>query len=143
MKISNSIRNVTFGITTLFSVQAIAGGVVIVHPESGVATLSVKQTRSIFLGKSSKFPGGKKAIAIHQHEGTPSHIEFAEKVLGKNQSQLKSYWTKLVFSGKGLPPKSVADDLAVIDFVEKTPGAVGYVGSSVVDSKVTIVLSFD
>jgi hypothetical protein len=46
----------------------------------------------------------------------------------------------MVFTGKGTPPKEVADDAAVKSFVATTPGAVGYIDESKVDASVKVLL---
>jgi len=126
---------------SLFSVTAMADVAVIVNPDTGVTALSATQVRALFLGKTSKFPDGTHATPVDQKEGSSTRTAFNEKVLKKTGSQVKSYWSKMVFSGKASPLKSVADDAAVKAFVAKTAGAVGYIDSSQVDSSVTVVLT--
>jgi hypothetical protein len=36
----------------------------------------------------------------------------------------------MVFTGKGIPPKSFASETDLVDFVASTPGSVGFVSSS-------------
>lgn len=128
-------------VLSLFSATVMAEVVVIVNPGSGVTTLSMAQAKALFLGKTQKFPNGAKAIPVDQKEGSGTRSTFNEKVLKKNDSQVKSYWSKMVFSGKASPLKSVADDAAVKAFVAGTSGAVGYIDGSQVDGSVTVVLT--
>ena len=139
MKLSKNICNVIFSITTMFSLQSFADVAVIVNPANSVKTLSVNETKAIFLGKTSKFPDGSKAVVIDQTDSSTTRSAFSDTVLGKTESQLKAYWSKRIFSGKGTPPKTVSDDAAVKKFVASTPGAIGYVDSGNVDSSVTVV----
>jgi hypothetical protein len=55
---------------------------------------------------------------------------FSESVLGKTIREVDSYWQGQVFSGKASPPPILGSDQAVVDFVRRTTGAVGYVSSS-------------
>ena len=109
----------------LLSFNALAVNVV-VHP-SNADSLDENTISRIFLGKAKTFPGGASATPIDQAEGSAAAEEFNSKVLNRSSSQLKAYWSKLVFTGKGTPPKAVADDAAVIEMVSKNPGMIGYI----------------
>ncbi len=120
---------------------AMAEVAVIVNPGSGVTALSDSQAKALFLGKTDKFPNGAKATIVDQNEGSGSRTAFNKTVLKKSDSQVKAYWSKMVFSGKASPPKSVADDAATKAFVAGTDGAVGYINGNQVDDSVTVVLT--
>lgn len=125
----------------LYGTMAMAEVVVVVNPGSGVSSLSDSQAKALFLGKSHKFPNGAKATPVDQKEGSSTRSTFNKKVLKKSDSQVKSYWSKMVFSGKASPLKSVDDDAAVKAFVAGSSDAVGYIDSSSVDGSVTVVLT--
>ena len=42
---------------------------------------------------------------------------------------MKSYWLKVVFSGRGTPPDELEDSAAIVTAVAKAKGAIGYVAS--------------
>jgi len=125
-----------------FSVHAAATGIVIVHP-SNASTINAKQIAKIFLGKQKSFPGGEKALPLNQSEGSAVRSDFASAVLNKNDEQVKAYWTKRVFTGKGTPPKEVIDDATVIAMVADNPSYIGYVSDSAnLDDNVRVLYSF-
>ena len=113
---------------------------VVVHP-SNAAVLDAGEVAKLFLGKASKFPGGAAATPIDLAEGDASRDEFHAKVTSKDAGQLKSYWSRLVFTGKGQPPRTVASDADVISAVAADPTAIGYVDSSAVTGDVKVVLT--
>jgi len=121
--------------------SALAELVVIVHPDSGVTTLSASNVKKLFLRKSKMLAGSTIAVPVDQKEGSESRAIFRDKVLKKSEGKLKAYWSKLVFSGKGSPPKIKDDDAAVKSFVAGKVGAIGYIDSSLVDSTVLVVLN--
>lgn len=112
---------------------------VIVHPSSSVSALTEDDVARIFLGKSKSFPGGGQAVPFNQTEGSATRDKFNEAVCKKNASQYKAYWSQLVFTGKGTPPKDVGDDAAVKAQVASNPNGIGYVDSSLVDASVKVV----
>lgn len=126
------------GLTSIFAQAEVA---VVVHPSNAAAIDDAAFAR-IFLGKMKNFPGGGQAIPINQAEGTNATAEFNSKVLKKSGSQIKAYWSKLVFTGKGTPPKAVASDADVIGLVSSNPNVIGYVDASAVTSAVKVVAKF-
>jgi len=122
-----------------FSLLASAEIAVVVHPSSGVTSLTEDDIARIFLGKSKSFPSGTAAVPVNQDEGAPARDKFNEAVCKKNSSQYKAYWSQLVFTGKGTAPKDGGNDAAVKALVAANPTMVGYVDSSVVDSSVKVV----
>lgn len=114
---------------------------VIVNPANGSA-LDENEIRKIFIGKSKSFSDGSKALPITQVEGSAITDEFNQKVLNKSSSQLKAYWSKLVFTGKGTPPKEAENDAEVIKLVASNPNLIGFVSSGAADGSVKVVKSF-
>ncbi len=124
----------------LCTVSVWAEVVVIGYPGIAVDSLSAKQVVKIWLGKSKRIPGGGKAKVVDQKPGSGVRDEFYKKAVNKTESQLKSYWAKVVFTGKGVPPKALADDAVVKEWVMATPDGLGYVDSGSVDDKVKVLL---
>lgn len=127
--------------TGLFSLCVHAEYVVIVHPEVS-ASLSQDDVERIFLAKTKTFPDGKQAVPVNQQEGTDIRATFDQKINGKTESQMKSYWARLIFTGKAVPIRQLEDDEQVRNFVATTPGAIGYIDSGNVDDSVKAVFSF-
>ena len=123
----------------LFSMQAAAEISVVMHPSSSVQALSADEVSRLFLGKAKSFPGGAQAVPVNQDEGNPARAKFNETVCKKNASQYKAYWSQLVFTGKGTPPKDAGDDAAVKALVAANPNRVGYIDSASVDASVKVV----
>ncbi|MBV1907201.1 MAG: hypothetical protein KUG75_14085 [Pseudomonadales bacterium] len=114
--------------------------VLVVHPDNaGVSGVDIDAIRKIFLGKSSKLPNGKSVVPVNQKPGSGPRAEFESKVLNKSASQLKAYWAKLVFTGKGKPPKVVDGDAAVMALISTDPAVIAYIDRASVDASVKVV----
>ena len=131
---------ITLSAALLFCTSAVSGVVVVVHPSNG-DTMDKKAISKIFLGKSKKFPSGTSASPLNLDSG-PTSEEFTKSVLGKSESQIKAYWSKLLFTGKGQAPKSVASDAEVIDMVSKNPEVIGYVSDGAATDGVKVLAKF-
>lgn len=120
----------------LFLSGAVQAGVVLVgHPSA--SALSKDQAADIYLGKELS------AKPVDQPESAAIRAEFYKKVTGRDASQVKAAWSRIAFSGKGQPPKEVADDAAVKKAVAADPKAVGYIDSAAVDASVKVLLTVD
>lgn len=139
MKISKWL--VVPAVLLAFSSVSNAEVVVVVSAKSAVSPLSKQEVSDLFLGKASAFPGGGVAVPVDQAEGAPARDEFHSKVTGKSGAQLKSYWSKQVFSGKGTPPKELANSDEVKKLVAANPSTIGYLDKAAVDASLKVVLA--
>jgi len=117
---------------------ASAATVVIVSSASGVGAMSQADVDAVFLGKVLTLPDGQTAAPV---DNQALKDGFYQAVSGKSAAQLKSYWTKLIFTGGGRPLPQVKGDAEVIAAVSSQPGAIGYVDSSAVTEAVKVVFS--
>jgi ABC-type phosphate transport system substrate-binding protein len=120
------------------SFAAQAGVAVIVNPSVGDGATN-KDIKKVFMGKKSELGGGA-VTPVDQKEGSAARKAFYEGVVGQTEDEVKGYRTEMLFTGRGAPPKEVADDAAVKAFVATTPGAVGYIDESKVDASVKVLL---
>ena len=138
----NSIRRslwVTFALG-LFALQANAEVVVIVNPKNPAASLTAEQVAALYLGNATTFPAGGPVALADQPEAASIRGTFYQKAVGRSSAQVRATWARIMFTGKGTPPKELKSDADVKAFVAADPKAIGYVDSSAVDSSVKAVL---
>ena len=125
----------------VFSAAAQAGIAVVVSPDNGSSSMSKEEVARLFLKKSKSFRSGAKAEPLDQGKGNDARISFYEKVVKKGPSQLSSYWSRMIFTGKGTPPREVGSDENVINSVSNNINAIGYIDTSSVDNRVKVLLT--
>ncbi|MGD8220723.1 phosphate ABC transporter substrate-binding protein [Pseudomonas thivervalensis] len=114
--------------------------VVIVAVSSPVKALARNQVADIFLGKTSRFPGGGQAIPIDLREDSPTRDEFYTTFTGKSAAQLKAHWSKIIFTGRGQPPQAVSSGAEVKKRLAENPGTIGYIDAQELDGSVRALL---
>lgn len=129
------MKSALFLAAALLAGAAHAGIAVVGHPSA--QALSKDQVADIFIGKDLS------AKPFEQPESAAIRADFYKKVLGRDAAQVKAAWSRIAFSGKGQPPKEVADSAAVKKAVAADPKAVGYIDSSAVDASVKVLLTVD
>jgi ABC-type phosphate transport system substrate-binding protein len=114
--------------------------VVIVSARAPLPALRADQVADIFLSEANRFPDGSEAIAVDQNVGSALRDEFYDKVAHRSPALMKAYWTKMIFTGRGQPPREVAGNAAVKKLVADNPGMIGYIERSALDPTVRPVL---
>lgn len=125
-------KNTLATIFALIAASANADIVVVGNPAA--AALTAEQISDIYLGKSNV------ATPLDQPEAAPIRAEFYKKATGRDAAQVKTVWARLMFTGKGQPPKEMADAAAVKKAVAADPKAIGYIDKAAVDGSVKVLL---
>jgi hypothetical protein len=106
--------------------------VVIANPAA--APISKEQIADIFLARNNAW------TPIDQSAGSSIYAEFYKKATGRDTAQVKAIWSRILFTGRGVPPKQLLDSTAVKKAVAANPKAVGYIEKSAVDASVKVIL---
>ena len=91
--------------------------------------ISKAELRDIFTGAASNFKDGSRAVPV-QLKGGAVHEAFLKTYVGKNDAAFRAVWHVLVFSGQATMPRSFDTEAALLEYVARVQGAIGYVGSS-------------
>ncbi len=136
-------RNIILSFSVLLGSTGMCMAEVAVIMSASVAEkASVKEIKKVYLGKSKSLSSGYKVKPIALMQGSATRDEFNQTVLKKSDSQLKSYWAKLIFTGKGHPPKEFTSDQEVISEVSSNPKLIGYIDAKNLTPDVKVILSF-
>lgn len=90
----------------------------------------------VFLGEK-QFAGTVKLVPV---DNASAQEAFLARVLRIDAAKYTTSWTKKAFRDGVNPPQVKATDAEVIDFVKRTPGAVGYVKSAPAEGVKAILL---
>lgn len=131
-----SVSGISFLCGSMLFIQGVMADIsVIANKDSSASSLSKKQIKKLFLGKDSSMK------PVDQKEGSAIRNDFYSKITGKNEAKMKAYWSKMIFSGKAVPPESAADDSAVKVWVTKNKSGIGYIDSGSVDGSVKVLFT--
>jgi ABC-type phosphate transport system substrate-binding protein len=127
-------------LATLAPAAGAAELIVIVAAGSPVAALRSDQVADIFLGQVARFPDGREAVALDLGLGSALRDEFYVKVAARKPALMKAHWTKMIFTGRGQPPKEAPTSAAVRKLVADNPALIGYIDRAALDPSVKPVL---
>jgi ABC-type phosphate transport system substrate-binding protein len=126
-------------VLSLSSAVTHADVVAVVSAKSPITALSRDEVSDLFFCKMSHFPNGIQAFPIDQAEGSAVRDEFYSKIIGKTAVQIKAYWSRIIFTGRGQPPPSVSSSIEMKKRISGNPGAIGYIERDMVDDSVRVV----
>ncbi len=112
---------------------------VIVSKDSDINSITKKELSKLFLSKTRKLPNGKKSYLIEMQD-KEIRSKFYEEICNKNYKQLRKYWTKMIFTGRGQPPKKIKSIDEIIEYVENNQNAISYIPSKYVNSTIKTIL---
>jgi len=121
------------------SQTAIADVVAVVSAKSPITTLSNAQLAEIFLGKVGRAPNGMRIVPIDQAEDSTDREKFYAKVAGRSPAQMKSYWAKIIFTGRGQPPQELSSVTDLTKRIAADPNTIGYIEEGQVNDSIRVV----
>ena len=100
---------------------------VFVFVNKGVPDNAVSQTeiQNIYLGRKDRWSDNQKIAFTSLTDGL-CHESFIRHYVNRTTFQFQNFWKKQIFTGKGQPPRSFGSDAALVDYVSRTTGAIGY-----------------
>jgi len=139
---ATSLGVLLIGVALIFTgsgVQAASGEIVVIaNPDVTLDDIAPKFLERIYLGKRTRWDDDRTIVPVMLKAG-PTHEEFVETYLERSVHRFVTYWRQLVFTGKGVPPKSFGDEQALVAYVAGTAGAIGYVSEGNVAAGVKIL----
>ena len=107
---------------------AFDGVVIIANKDVPVDGISAAALTDIYTGKTTYWPDGQSVkFAVLDDQITDKTDAALAEVSGMDASHFKTFWQRMVFSGRGQQPKNANDAAALVAYVASTKGAIAIV----------------
>ncbi|MDK9701140.1 MAG: substrate-binding domain-containing protein [bacterium] len=126
-------------LSTALTVVAFGQTVLIVNTANNVTSMSRTEVSNFYLGKTTKWSNGEKAIPVDQKKVNSAGKAFLANIVKMSESEFKKEWMSKMLSGEAEPLLLKANDEEVIEFVKANKGGIGYVSASSVEAGVKFV----
>lgn len=123
----------------IFIVESFAQVSVIVNKSVPETSINSSKLSGIYSLSQVKWSDGSKIVVYEQSSDNDQKAKFYQ-FISKEPQALKKEWLKKQFSGEAKAPESLSSDEDVLKKVASTPGAIGYVKSSSVNSTVKVLV---
>ena len=111
--------------------------VLIGHPS--MRKLDLVTVQRIYTGKVVEIDGNP-VIPVNAQPNQINRLRFLSDYLQQDEEKFVAYWTVRRYVGKGTPPREFADTASLIAYIQKTPGAIGYVDDNEVTPTMNVLL---
>jgi hypothetical protein len=108
---------------SIFHLQALE--IAIVTNSQDISKMDKNTVKRLFLGKINHL--NNIQVNLVELQDTNYKEEFYKTLTSKNTAQLRSYWTRLIFTGKGKPPKQVASQEELTHYMMKSDVIITYI----------------
>ena len=97
----------------------------------------------IFLGRTRTFPKTENRVyPMIQKMHSEVSVHFITVILKKRIHQYEGHWSRLLYTGKAIPPLIGKSDKDVLNWVAKNQGHIGIVNLNKVDESVRVIYTF-
>lgn len=102
-------------------------GITIIGNQIGDEQLTKSKANEIFRGRSTLWSNGKVVVLVLPSQRNDNSTLVARTVYQTTVKGMLKYWLALVFQGRGNPPVFLDSDKDILEYVLKTPGAIGLI----------------
>ncbi len=122
--------------TQLYATEQIAVIVSRAHQDKPLTRADLTR---IYERRRRFWANGARIIPINLPATHPVRIQFSYVVFERPPEDMQNYWNTQYFQGVS-PPYVLASEDAVLEFVAKTPGSIGYVSANILNGKVKALM---
>jgi hypothetical protein len=101
---------------------------VIANSSVGVSQISPEDLRRVFLVTKTSLADGSHVVPVLLNLSS-AYKAFLQEYIDKTPAGLENYYRSLAFTGKGTMPKMLKTEAAVLEYVKRTKGAIGFVSA--------------
>lgn len=133
------IRTLLLALASAAGGASAADGVVVVIGHPNLRQLDAQMVAKIYTGKVIEI-NGVSVTAVNANSGSTVRNRFLQVYLNQDEDKYTAYWTVRRYIGKGASPRELPRSSDVINFVNSTPGAIGYINEADVQPGINVLL---
>lgn len=139
MKLIKNVSSITvLVVSALCSGLTFSEVVVVVNASEQIELQKPEDIADLFLSKRNDLAGLRLA-PVDLPESNSARDVFYESVIGKSAAQVKAYWSRLIFTGKGVPPKQFSSDTEIAEWISENEGYIGYINSESIAEGIKVI----
>lgn len=102
----------------------------VVNASNSIPSITKAKAADLFLKRVTRWDNGRAVTPVDLSEKSAVRTAFCKELLGKEVAWVKSYWQKMIFSGRATPPAELSSEAEVMDYIRNNADAIGYVGDT-------------
>lgn len=112
---------------------------IVIIGHAALHKIDAATVQRIYMGKVVMVDG-TPVVPFNVAPGQAMRQRFLADYLQQDEDKFTAYWTVRRYVGKGAPPREVKDTAAMLEQINKTPGALGYIEEGDVTPGMNVLL---
>jgi len=117
--------------------------VVVVNNKNPVDKMTRSEVIDLFMGKYVAFPDGNSAIPVELSNEVTTKEKFYKALVNMPLSRINAYWSRLRFTGRKRTVTIQASEDNVVQYINKTQSAIGYIRRSKLNKNLKVVFELN
>lgn len=113
--------------------------VIVADVRSPLPELTLDQAEQFYLGRVHTLPDGS-VVTLADLPAGALRDQFYQQVTGKNANQIRAHWSRMVFTGRALPPRQAESVAQLRQWLASQPNLIGYMPAADADGRVRVLL---
>nr|WP_246264552.1 hypothetical protein [Aromatoleum toluvorans] len=113
--------------------------VIVAGAQSPLPVLTAAQVEQFYLGRAHTLADGV-VVTLADLPAGPARDEFYQLLTHKNPSQIRAHWSRMVFTGRALPPQEAGSVAQLRQWLASQPNLIGYMPAAEADAHVRVLL---
>lgn len=111
---------------------------IVVSKKSQIEVLDAVALQAVYLGMITQDKNLRALKPVDVLDETTRDF-FYRQLVGRNRNQMRSYWSRMSFTGRGLPPPALTVN-ELISAVENNPLLIAYIPKELVSDQLKILM---
>ncbi len=104
--------------------------------------MTARKLRRIYRKQRILWPDGQRIQPLNLVASNPLRTAFTQALFHRSLERMEAFWNQAYFEGVS-PPHVVDSQEAVLRFVSRVQGAIGYVAACRVDKRVKVIMTLE
>lgn len=130
------LKSLLLCISLCLNAQAVDATEVIVSANAVGQLKNSHKLQAIFSLRTLYWPNGEKIKVFVLPDNSAVHKKFVKEKLGMFPHQLRRTWNRMTYTGTGQPPITVDSVAEMLDKIQHTDNAIGYIDRRVEDESI-------
>ncbi|MCC1497635.1 hypothetical protein [Alcanivorax sp. 1008] len=125
-------------LTLLMPLFAQAELVIVTNQDSPLSSLNQNEVKQLFSGQLRSL-AGKPVQPLDLPAKDPTREKFYLHIMGRTPEQMRAYWTRLIFTGQGKPPREVSSSHELKILLGSSAEYIGYIEEEALTSNMRVL----
>lgn len=103
---------------------------VVANEKGAPSQIKMAELKSVLMGEKQRWSNGTKVVIALMKTSTPLGILVSKRIYDMSGDEVKSFWLRMSFAGKGDAPKFCNTEEELLAYIAENEGAIGVLDKS-------------